>query len=175
MRALAIALFAVFIVTATANAKQVGPSPSTSSTPTASPTGTSSPEPPRYRVYSPEWWTHLSHAEKLKVVEGAIDGLINGWWRAYTEYDTDMSFIVLKLEESKSKDMNKLAWAVGAPSAKWKKRPPRFSKRFDYYIQAIDRFYAAYPGVKHTSVGEILQCLSDKPWESCAEIAKLFK
>ena len=50
----------------------------------------------------------------------------------------------------------------------------KLSKNLGFYIDRIDHFYGAYPHAANVTVGEVLQCLSDKPWKPCAEVAKIF-
>lgn len=151
------------------------PSPSPSSIPTTSPSALDSASAaPNYAVETGNWWLHLPRAEKLKVVEGAIDGLINGWWRAYTDYDTKVNFILIDAMKS-SKDWLSFDKALAKVESEVKPTVPTYSKHLGYYIDAIDKFYATYPkATAKVTVGEALQCLSDKPWESCAKVAKIF-
>ena len=170
-------LFLGFIVApiATSGATYVTaqPSPTPMSSTAASPATTASPTAVRYPAGSREWWLHLSRDDKLRVVEGELDGLVNGWWRAYTDYDTQVLLLLVKSSLKKS------AWLaederLGKISEDQRRTEPRYSKNFHFYIDAIDHFYAAYPYATKATVGSILQCLSDKPWRSCAEVARMF-
>ncbi len=147
------------------------PSPST----TPSPSIAASPSTVRHPIGKRDWWVSLSRPEKLKVVEGAIDGLLNGWWRAFSDYDTEVIVISVKVvpntKGSALSAVDKLLWNA---SEKEKRSAPTFSKRLGSYIDGIDHFYQTFPHTANVSVGEVLQCLSDKPWKSCADIAAMF-
>lgn len=151
-------------------------SPSTAPTETASPATTASPTAARYPVGKRDWWLALSREEKLRVVEGAIDGLVNGWWRAFTDYDTKVEVIIAKTDV---KSTNAKTWLavdkqLGSLHQAEAREVPSFSKKLGLYIDGIDNFYEAYPHTEKVTVGEVLQCLSDKPWKTCAEVAKIF-
>ncbi len=121
-----------------------------------------------------DWWSHLTREEKLKVVEGEIDGLVNGWWRAFTDYDTKVWLMLINDKLKKSSDWTLLDKELSKVSRDVKGTPPSFSKKLGFYINGIDGFYDAYPSASRVTVGNIMQCLSDKPWQSCADVAKLF-
>lgn len=155
---------------------QVEPTASPTATATAAPTTVPSPNTVRHPVGKRDWWLALSHNEKLRVVEGAIDGLLNGWWRAFTDYDTKVQVIIIKTDV---KSTNANVWLavdkqLSATSEEQKRSAPTFSRKLGFYINSIDHFYETYPHTANVTVGEVLQCLSDKPWESCARVAKLF-
>lgn len=142
---------------------QGAPSPAVSETPR---TGFSS--------QNRAWWIALDRNEKLRVVEGEIDGLINGWWRAFVDYDTELEVFAVDTKFKNSADWATVDKFAGKIHQKFKDSPPRFSKKFGYYIDATDDFYKRYPNADNVSVGNIMQCLSDKPWRSCPDVAKLF-
>lgn len=147
------------------------PSPST----TASPSIAASPSTVRHPVEKRDWWLSLSRPEKLKVVEGAIDGLLNGWWRAFSDYDTKVLVISVKVMPNTKGGtlpaVDKLLWNA---SEEQKRSAPTFSKKLGSYVDGVDHFYQTFPHTANVTVGEVLQCLSDKPWKSCAEVARIF-
>lgn len=121
-----------------------------------------------------DWWTHLTREEKLKVVEGEIDGLVNGWWHAFTDYDTKVWLMLINDKLKKSSDWTLLDKELGKVSRNVKGTQPSFSKKLGCHTNGIDSFYDAYPSASQVTVGNIMQCLSDKPWKSCATVAKTF-
>jgi hypothetical protein len=62
---------------------------------------------------------------------------------------------------------------LGGASKEVELSAPTFSKKLGLYIDAVDHFYETYPNTANVTIGEVFQCLSDKPWKSCAD-AKMF-
>lgn len=151
-------------------------SPSKTPTATAVPTTSPSPSAVRHPVGKRDWWLALSRDEKLKVVEGAIDGLLNGWWRAFTDYDTKVTVIIVEtdIKTTGAKTWLAVDKRLGKASSDVKRSAPMFSKKLGFYIDGIDNFYETYPHAANVTFGEVLQCLSDKPWKSCADVAAMF-
>lgn len=163
-------------VTFHAPALEAETSPSPTPTGLVTPAATASSSPARHLVDGRDWWLALSRNDKLRVVEGAMDGFTNGWWRAFTEYDTKVEVIMIK-SYAKTKDTKvwfAVAQQLGHLHEEGVRAEPHFSKKFGFYIDGIDHFYASYPHATNVTFGEILQCLSDKPWKSCAEVANMF-
>lgn len=184
MRVLLVLGFIIASISTQATSYAAQPNPSASPTETtapaptetAAPTPNASPSTVRHPVASREWWLALTRDEKLRVIEGAIDGLVNGWWRAFTDYDTEVQVIIIKTDVKPTKTPFNSPWTKQLENASeaQKRTAPTFSKKLGFYIDGIDRFCATYPRATHLTFGEILQCLSDKPWKSCAEVAKIF-
>jgi hypothetical protein len=171
VRFLTVALLAAVLAYTSSVTRASQPSP----TPTVSASVSSPPRPAHFRQ-DREWWLRLTRDEKVRVVEGAIDGLINGWWRAFTEYDTKVQVILMKADV---KDVNGRTWLaadneLSKVSEEEEHSVPAFSKKLGFYIDGIDHFYEAYPQATQVTVGEILQRLSDVPWKSCSDVAKIF-
>jgi hypothetical protein len=147
--------------------------------PTPSPTPASIAEPSTVKMrqhvsQDRQWWMALTRHERILVVEGEIDGITNGWYRAFTEYDTKVELQMLTLKLRNADDWVTLDRQLANAYQREKALAPAFSKTFGTYVDAIDDFYARYPKISDVTVGEVMQCLSDKPWKSCAHIAKVF-
>lgn len=105
-----------------------------------------------------------------------MDGLLNGWWRAFTDYDTKVMVIIVKTD---TKAIDAKTWLavdkqLGNASEDMKHSAPTFSKKLGFYVDGLDHFYETHPHAVNVTVGEVLQCLSDKPWKSCADILRIF-
>ena len=154
-------------------AQTLVPSPSSSPS-SATPSPRPVDKPGIHITQDRQWWNNLSRHEKILVIEGEIDGLFNGWYRAFTEYDLKVELMLLTKKLRNSNDWLTIDTQLAKAYQEEKASPPLFSKTFGRYVNAIDEFYAKYPTVENVTVGEIMQCLSDKPWKSCPDIAKIF-
>lgn len=123
------------------------------------------------------WWKQLARPDKLRVVEAEIDGISNGWWLGFTTYDEKVQVAIIdEMNSKQGRESDKLRFMneVATASEKQKSSPPKFTRPFKYYIDGIDDFYAKHPDANTVEVGAVMQCLSDKPWKTCDETAKLF-
>lgn len=96
--------------------------------------------------YTFGWWSALTYDQQVLVVGVEINGFDEGWVEGTLRNGT-----------------------VRNP------KRPHFSHTLEYYAAAISDFYILHPGAHGASVADILGCLEDDPFTSCASVAHFYE
>jgi hypothetical protein len=104
-------------------------------------------------TFDSTWWNGLSQTEQLDAVQAAIAGISEGF--------------VIGMLRAQQASHN------APPESAFGKYYPAFSHTFGYYQSAVTDFYITRPEASRADIGSIMQCLSDKPFFSCSEVAKM--
>jgi hypothetical protein len=179
MRTLLLLGFIYASIQTSAYAVQASPAALPASTPSAVPSPSEVPSTSAAAhpvVAKRDWWLTLSRHDKLKVVEGAVDGYQNGWWSAFIDYNAKVIVAALGVEyKLNEKTKYPVSNKLGKVYETEKRLAPHWSHPYGFYVDAIDRFYQKHPHAANVTVGEILECLNDHPWMSCDEAAGWFR
>lgn len=100
------------------------------------------------------WWKKLSVVEKVRSVQGLIEGYQSGWVDGWGSRSIpDKSYALQVAKDPKLKDFYANVFNKGFPV---------FSNPFGVYVDEITDFYLMHPKRKKTNVGSVMGCLYDQ-------------
>jgi hypothetical protein len=100
-----------------------------------------------------EWWNGLNQGEQLAAVQSAIDAYVAG---------VEDGAVHAALHANSGRAMS-ITQSLRRT----------FPHTFGFYTAAITDFYVEHPHASKASIGEVIGCLAESPFLSCAEIARI--